>query len=191
MKKILLLIFIFCFGAPAFAADFVISPTVGYQNNIGYQDNGGLLNDIYDGYVYHGAQVGVSIGTIAKNGFTFYFNNSVGFMYGTIYCGHDGGIHAQSVKRRITYLGELLFGRTFFFRNDSLHLGILGGVNFGYIGNTAEHRGMCIGPCVSINVDYFFTKQAGITFSLTECPNWYILAMDNIISVRFGAKFRL
>lgn len=184
MKKILLLIFIFCFGAPAFAADFVISPTVGYQNNLG--ETGGLLYS--DSYVYHGAQVGVSIGTIAQNGFTFYFNNSVGFMYGTI---HDGSFHPQSVKRRITYLGELLFGRTFFFKNDSLHLGILGGVNFGYIGNPAELRGMCIGPCVSINVDYFFTKQAGITFSLTECPNWYILAMDNIISVRFGAKFRL
>lgn len=184
MKKILLLIFIFCFGAPAFAADFVISPTVGYQNNLG--ETSGLLYS--DSYVYHGAQVGVSIGTIAQNGFTFYFNNSVGFMY---YIDSYTNPEGEIIKKKNAYIFELLFGRTFFFRNDSLHLGILGGVNFGYTGNQSELRGMCIGPCVSINVDYFFTKQAGITFSLTECPNWYILAMDNIISVRFGAKFRL
>lgn len=229
MKRLFFVLIALLFSASAFTAQFVISPTLGYDNFFttrGYHYDGLLERDENESTTANAFAVGLTIGTITKNGFTFYWDNSFVFNPGINVATTIVQTNSLSTIKYKTksffYHTELLFGYTFRLLANKLHIGIALGIDGGLGGgkvtevtvndSTTQNKNAnlvsgaeFLGGCIHVNVDYFFTKQIGITLSLTDAVNFGGLGVweresgeqksdsrvpfNNTFSLRVGPKF--
>lgn len=187
MKKLLVLLLMsFIFVVQTFAADFIISPTIGY-NNVSVA--GTITSNLGNKSSHDAFLVGLTLGTVTEKGFTFYWDNTFALNPSIRYKLIDPTSNIKASSIGCMWRTEFLFGGTLKFYNDTLQVGIAVGAGAGVGGgiltkvnkdgvtnrvnrnDIAKYGGWFAGPSIHVNVDYFFLDWLGITLSMTNSFN--------------------
>ena len=191
MKKVITALFVAAaVSVHAFALEFILTPTIGYSN----LSFAGVSEPVRIGNSYIKADVssnlnvmsiGVALGTIAQNGFTFMWNNNiapVGNGYG------EGKLSELSfeveleakLKRGIAFEQSFIFGRTFKAVDDKLYINVGSGLAWGVakINMSKKVAGVTtyskdiydfnIGVPLQLGMQYFFTNNIGLNLTVSD-----------------------
>ena len=201
MKKVITALFIAALvSVHGFALEFILTPTIGYSN-LGFL--GRTEKITISGYSSHAdvnarvsssvnaMSIGLAMGTIAKNGFTFMWNNDIaplGSGTGKVNLLKNGPSAlpdidlelAASLKKGIAFEQSFILGRTFRAVDDKLYINVGSGLAWGAakINMKKELAGITVysediydfnvGVPLQVGFQYFFTKNIGLNAAVSD-----------------------
>ena len=186
MKKIIVLFSLMLFSLHCFAAEFIISPAIGYSNianstnwsaTVGATKAKGDLD-----FSLNAMDLSIALGFITEgNGFTFIVNNDFAVAgQGTAKLSGKGGSLSFDVEKPFAWEMSVILGRTFKACNNKLYINIGAGTAVGtnqvsiyqkIAGKKEKIADMFstnFGARVQLGTQYFFAEKMGINFIIAD-----------------------
>jgi len=218
MKKVITALFIAALvSVQAFAAEFILTPTIGYSN-LGfmgeefkeYNSGHNHRNEIFQfSSSINMMPIGIALGTVAQNGFTFLWNIDIAPI-GKGTAVYDNEIEADAKLKGFAAVEQsFIFGRTFKLLNDKLYInagsGLAAGVaKINVSKKVGEHTifsedswNFNIGIPIQIGGQYFFTKNIGVNLTLADVlalgmgiGSSFHRGFENVFTLKVGPMFK-
>ena len=184
MKKLFLFFLVAAaISAHSFAAEFILSPTIGFSNTssigIAVAQEGSHAGDRETSKMYFNHMpVGITLGLVTDKGFTFMVNNDFSPIgKGTMKLEDDSG--NLKLDKNIIFQQSVIFGYTFKLINQKLFINIGSGFiwgagrikpySFESHGYLPENMPLVtFGIPVQAGAQFFFTKNIGINLMVTD-----------------------
>lgn len=186
MKKIIVLFSLMLFSLHCFAAEFIISPAIGYSNianptnwsaEVGATKAKGDLD-----FSLNAMDLSIALGFITEgNGFTFIVNNDFAVAgQGTAKFSGNGGSLSFDTEKPFAWEMSVILGRTFKACNNKLYINIGAGPAFGtnqvsiyqkIAGKKEKIEDIFstnFGARVQLGTQYFFAEKMGINFIIAD-----------------------
>lgn len=203
-------------SAHSFAAEFILSPTIGFSNT-------GVAG-VYTGPSGYGSEsdsftmsfnhmpIGITLGLITNKGFTFMVNNDFSVAgKGTMKSGGDS--MDLKLDKNTIFQQSFILGATFKLLNEKLFINIGSGFTWG-VGKITPYLDISgqeysfgdmwhinLGIPLQAGAQYFFTKNIGINLLLSDAIGLALgysnydgdrtsLGFSNIFTVKVGPVFK-
>ncbi|MGP1511080.1 MAG: DUF2715 domain-containing protein [Treponema sp.] len=186
MKKIIVLFSLMLFSLHCFAAEFIISPAIGYSNidnstnwsaTVGATKAKGDLD-----FSLNAMDLSIALGFITEeNGFTFIVNNDFAVAgQGTAKLSRNSGSLSFDVEKPFAWEMSVILGRTFKACKNKLYINIGAGPAVGtkqfsiyqkIAGKKEKIADMFstnFGARVQLGTQYFFAEKMGINFIIAD-----------------------
>ena len=179
MKKVITALFIAALvSVHGFALEFILTPTIGYSNLgfLGTATYGEIVpsETLQTSMNTNMMPIGLAIGTVAKNGFTFMWNNDISPI-GSGNANVNGLELDTKFKKGVSFQQSLILGYTFKLLDEKLYVNVGSGFAAG-IAKIHLYKGIYkndildfnIGIPIQVGAQYFFTKNIGINVILSD-----------------------
>lgn len=204
-------------SAHSFAAEFILSPTIGFSNTssigIAVAQEGSHAGDRETCKMYFNHMpVGITLGLITNKGFTFMVNNDFSVAgKGTMKSGGDS--MDLKLDKNTIFQQSFILGATFKLLNEKLFINIGSGFTWG-VGKITPYLDISgqeysfgdmwhinLGIPLQAGAQYFFTKNIGINLLLSDAIGLALgysnydgdrtsLGFSNIFTVKVGPVFK-
>lgn len=207
MKKVITALFVAALvSVHGFALEFILTPTIGYSHlnftgasplrrfDFASMPGFGILSTQASSVEMqprlsssiNAMSIGLAMGTVARNGFTFMWNNDIALLgsgTATLEFPDINNLKFDldaSLKKGVAFEQTFIFGRTFKAAADKLYINIGSGLAWGVakINLKKEIKGITIyskdiydfnvGIPIQVGLQYFFTKNIGLNLTVSD-----------------------
>ncbi|MGI0529257.1 DUF2715 domain-containing protein [Treponema socranskii] len=204
MKK-LFLVFLAAasISAHSFAAEFILSPTIGFSNT----GVAGIYTQTVSGYSsesknftmsFNHMPLGLTLGFITDKGFTFMVNNDFSVAGAGTMKGDNDSMDLKLGKNTI-FQQSFILGATFKLLNEKLFINIGSGFAWGvgkitlYVEDSGQEVSfgdmwhVNLGIPLQAGAQFFFTKNIGINLLLSDAIGLAVGKLNNTIDIGLGS----